>query len=108
MKNLGTMIDRMVAGLDAYVETSDADKKRAIDCVKRKLSRLDAVESVKVDDDDYGHFIVEVSFSYGDGDALSEQVSQMIHHRGSADGYNDQSGKPVVVLSGVRSDKIGL
>jgi hypothetical protein len=108
MKNLGTMIDRMVAGLDAYVETSDTDKRRAIDCVKRKLSKLEAVESVKINDDDYGHFVVEVSFSYGDGDALSEQVSHMIHHRGIADGYNDDSGKPVVVLSGVRSDRIGL
>jgi nitrate reductase NapAB chaperone NapD len=108
MKNLGTMIDRMASGLDAYVETSEASKKRAIDCVKRKLVSLDLVESVKVEDDDYGHFIVEVSFSYGDGGALSEQVSQMIHHRGISDGYNDPSGKAVVVLSGVRSDKIGL
>lgn len=110
MKNLSTSISRMAEGRDAYVSLSDTQKARAIDFITKKAASTGSIESVDVDDDDYGTYVVSVTFAPSlNEDELEAVLARSLHHKGMKESQvAPETGQISVFLHGVRADRIGL
>jgi hypothetical protein len=100
----------MAEGRDAYVSLTDAQKKRAIDFIASKAASTGTIESIDVDDDDYGTYVVSVIFAPSlNEDELESVLAKSLHHKGDKQvQVIAETGQISVFLQGVRADRIGL